>query len=217
MKLLKDDIRRRILDVAEEDFLRLGYVGTSVRDIAKAASVGVGNIYCYFKSKDEIFSEVVRPVVRELDDMMQRHHGEVGEDVMELLDEEYLRECTLEYVQLVRRQRDLLMILLFRSEGSSMAGYRGEYTERSAVMVRGWLERMRERYPEAGLDVSEAFMHLQMVWMFDVLEEVLRGDLTEGEVERLIGEYVRFEVCGWKAMFGLERMKDGKEHNENKI
>ena len=56
MQVLKEDIRSRILTVARQQFERKGYVKTSMREIAELAGVGVGNIYNYFTSKDELFS-----------------------------------------------------------------------------------------------------------------------------------------------------------------
>ena len=48
MRVLKDDIRRRILAAAGEQFGRKGYSKTSMRESAGAVGVGVGNIYNYF-------------------------------------------------------------------------------------------------------------------------------------------------------------------------
>ena len=67
MQILKDNIRSRILDVAKQQFELKGYSKTSMREIAVDVGVGVGNIYNYFKSKDELFHEVVRPVLYALD------------------------------------------------------------------------------------------------------------------------------------------------------
>ena len=45
MQVLKEDIRGRILAVAEQRFGQQGYSKTSMREIAGAVGVGVGNIY----------------------------------------------------------------------------------------------------------------------------------------------------------------------------
>lgn len=82
MQVLKEDIRGRILAVAEQRFGQQGYSKTSMREIAGAVGVGVGNIYNYFRNKDELFCEVVRPVLHAMEAMLQEHHGIRGEDVM---------------------------------------------------------------------------------------------------------------------------------------
>ena len=52
MQTLKSDIRNRILSAAKEQFMQRGYLKTSMREIADAVDVGVGNLYNYFENKD---------------------------------------------------------------------------------------------------------------------------------------------------------------------
>ena len=93
MQVLKEDIRGRILTVARQQFERKGYSKTSMREIAELSGVGVGNIYNYFTNKDELFREVVRPVLCALEAMLQEHHGIRGEDIMMMRSEKYLKSC----------------------------------------------------------------------------------------------------------------------------
>jgi AcrR family transcriptional regulator len=59
--------RTQLLSVAEEVFTRLGYQGTAVDDIARAAGVTRTLIYKYFADKDEIYLECVRAARAELE------------------------------------------------------------------------------------------------------------------------------------------------------
>ena len=61
MQTLKSDIRNRILSAAKEQFMQRGYLKTSMREIADAVDVGVGNLYNYFENKDELFCVILRP------------------------------------------------------------------------------------------------------------------------------------------------------------
>ena len=63
MQYSKDDIQKEILKAAEKVFLENGFPKASMREIAQEAQVGLSNIYNYFKSKDDIFCTVVRPVI----------------------------------------------------------------------------------------------------------------------------------------------------------
>ena len=62
-----------------------------MREIAQEAQVGLSNIYNYFKSKDDIFCTVVRPVISAFERMLHEHHGRYGADIMEMYSTEYLR------------------------------------------------------------------------------------------------------------------------------
>ena len=116
MQILKDNIRSRILDVAKQQFELKGYSKTSMREIAVDVGVGVGNIYNYFKSKDELFHEVVRPVLYALEMLLQEHHGIQGEDIMMMRSEEYLETCINEYISLYDTHHRLMKILYMRQK-----------------------------------------------------------------------------------------------------
>lgn len=56
-----------LLAAATELFLAKGYAGTTMADISAAAGVARGNVYWYFKSKDDIFAAVMdRMLSREI-------------------------------------------------------------------------------------------------------------------------------------------------------
>ena len=51
--------RRRVLDAAAELFVRQGYAGTTLRQIAAAAGIKAGSVYHHFASKEELFVAVL--------------------------------------------------------------------------------------------------------------------------------------------------------------
>jgi AcrR family transcriptional regulator len=70
----KADNRRRLLQAAEKVTYRHGFANTALADIAKQARVPLGNIYYYFKTKDQISDAIVeqrlsrfRRLLQELD------------------------------------------------------------------------------------------------------------------------------------------------------
>lgn len=54
----------KILEEAKKIFLLYGYHGTTVREIATAASVNKAAIHYYFRSKEKLYSEVVKKIVK---------------------------------------------------------------------------------------------------------------------------------------------------------
>jgi AcrR family transcriptional regulator len=63
-----------LLDAATELFLAKGYSGATMADISAAAGVARGNIYWYFRSKDDIFAAV-------MDRMLSREIRILGEEL----------------------------------------------------------------------------------------------------------------------------------------
>jgi len=60
MQYQKAEVRARILESALDEFEKFGFAGANMRRIARAADVATGNLYRYFKSKDDIFDEIVK-------------------------------------------------------------------------------------------------------------------------------------------------------------
>ena len=166
MQTLKSDIRNRILSAAKEQFVQRGYLKTSMREIADAVDVGVGNLYNYFENKDELFCVILRPVSDALERMLQEHHGAKGADIMLICSEEYLKSAVDEYISLINKHGELMKILLFHSQGSSLETFREDYTNRSTEIVKTWFAEMKEKHPEINVVVSDFMIHLQAVWMF---------------------------------------------------
>jgi AcrR family transcriptional regulator len=54
-----EDTRSRLIESAYQQFLRHGFHGTSMRQIAEGAGIAVGGIYNHFHSKQAIFAAVL--------------------------------------------------------------------------------------------------------------------------------------------------------------
>lgn len=59
MAKTRADNRTRLLQAAEKITYRCGFGNTSIADIAKEARIPLGNVYYYFKTKDEIGDAIV--------------------------------------------------------------------------------------------------------------------------------------------------------------
>ena len=55
----RSDKRERLINAAKELFYKQGFSNTTIADIAKLADVPLGNVYYYFKTKDEICEAVI--------------------------------------------------------------------------------------------------------------------------------------------------------------
>ncbi len=65
-QILKQEIKDKILDSALQSFLERGYRDTSMLEIAGKAGIAAGNIYNYFKNKEEILTTLIQPVLAEV-------------------------------------------------------------------------------------------------------------------------------------------------------
>ena len=172
MQILKDNIRSRILDVAKQQFELKGYSKTSMREIAVDVGVGVGNIYNYFKSKDELFHEVVRPVLYALEMLLQEHHGIQGEDIMMMRSEEYLETCINEYISLYDTHRQIDENTVISCARFFIGMFSGELYRPFNRISQVWFTVMQRKYPMINIAIPDFIIHLHTVWMFTMFEEL---------------------------------------------
>jgi len=66
-----DRTKQRILEAANRLFYHQGYNKTSFSDVVEAAGVPRGNIYYYYKTKDEILIEVIKYRLSRIDTMLK--------------------------------------------------------------------------------------------------------------------------------------------------
>ena len=59
----KPDRRQAIIAAAQEAFDAHGYAATTIDEVAAKAGISKGNIYNYFRSKEELFEQVFVNVV----------------------------------------------------------------------------------------------------------------------------------------------------------
>lgn len=69
--------RAAIIGAASKLFHERGYEDTSIQQIAELADTGVGTLYGYFDSKEEILREVLQT---ERDEAMERYFGNIHRD-----------------------------------------------------------------------------------------------------------------------------------------
>jgi AcrR family transcriptional regulator len=75
--------RRKLLEAAEAEFGGKGFHGASVSSITARAQIGQGTFYLYFRSKEEVFSVLVRELGRALRSRLARDISGGGRNRMQ--------------------------------------------------------------------------------------------------------------------------------------
>jgi len=204
MQIKKEHTRELIMIVAKRVFLKKGYVKTSMRDIATGTGIGLSNIYNYFKSKDEIFRHIVRPLIVEMERMVHEHHNvKYHEQFLRFAkgeSDEMMSENVQAYLQLISRYREDLELLLFKAQGSSLENFFDEYTDICTRQVLDFMDDFEQRHPDFSTVCSSFTYHVHTVWMFSFISEVIKHKLSDKEIEKAIEDYIHFEYIGWRAL-----------------
>jgi TetR/AcrR family transcriptional regulator len=89
----KAERREEILLAGEKLFVRKGFFGTTMDEIARAAELAKGTLYLYFPSKEALLAEIILKALRICRDMMQESLTDVLDPIDRLgaLGEGYFR------------------------------------------------------------------------------------------------------------------------------
>jgi AcrR family transcriptional regulator len=75
----KDQRTAEIAAAAKEIFLKKGYFGSTVEEIARGAGVSKGTVYLYFKNKDELYASLMLPSIEESVEMLLGFEKDVAD------------------------------------------------------------------------------------------------------------------------------------------
>ncbi len=70
MQRLKEEIRKKIIEVGKLRFKKNGYENTSMKDIANDVGISTGNIYRYFLTKKHLLNEILNEIEVEISDFI---------------------------------------------------------------------------------------------------------------------------------------------------
>ncbi len=103
--------RRAILDAATEVFLKSGYLGTNMDEIAALSSVSKQTVYKHFSSKEALFVEIVGSMTTGAGDVVHNDVAQLaaGEDVAAYLVEYALRQLTVVLTPRIMQLRRLVI------------------------------------------------------------------------------------------------------------
>lgn len=204
MQTKKDTIRQSVLAVAREEFFEKGYKDTNMRTIAQKAGVGLGNIYNYFKSKDELFNHVLRPAIRALQELTEEHNSNANLNIGIFESQEYITIKTNLFLRVVLEFKEELRILLFESHGSSLEDFKEQYIDQNTEMSLEYLRLMKERNPHINIDISYFFVHTVSAWWISIMGELVMHDLERDELECFVSEYIEYVTAGWQKIMRVE-------------
>ena len=74
-QVLKEEVKERIIDSTVRELLDKGYEKASLRSIAFKARMTVGNLYNYFKNKEELISFIIDPCIIRLNRSIEDNYA----------------------------------------------------------------------------------------------------------------------------------------------
>jgi len=191
MQYLKESVRNNIITSAIEEFRINGYKSASMRKIASKADIVSGNIYRYFKNKEDLFDSTIGYIYGEVSQVMKSIKKEISDFNLtstELSSIDVLKKICEGVARISSKHPLELYILLDKSEGT-------KYAECKSEVIYMVFETLQKVYlverRKKGLELKDNFMFQVLSSAFvDGMCLILKSGKNAEEMERLIYKWM---------------------------
>lgn len=193
MQTRKEEISSRILREAFRLFSEKGYAATSMREIAAASGIVAGNIYNYYRDKDELMRITTAPVIEALQEIRTTRDND-SDTALDML----AVRIAERYSALLIVHREELKVLLLNANGSSQENFVSDYAEKSVPVLRQWLHEINRTHRRVNDDVSDFILYLSTVRLFSCFTEILKSDMEDEGIRNMVRSAIRMELNAFR-------------------
>ncbi len=211
MQIKKEEVKEKIIRIAKQEFMELGFERASIRKIAKLAGVTTGNIYIYFKNKNELFKEIIKPAVEFIESSMsvEADSKKIKDYIANNLssaDETFSSNKI--FLEDVLKHKTELNLILFKSAGSAYAGYKEHMIRMYAEGLDLVTDIASEKSGGRKLEFTEMFKHSRAALFISMIEETLLHEPDDEELKIYMKEIAIF------AHHGLQHLIEDQIKNQ---
>ncbi len=206
-QILKDEIREKIRKSGISVFTKNGYKKSSIKHIAEVAGVSVGNVYRYYRNKEDLYDDVIQGVYDGLEELIfavkESGQYQIAPDLAMLHEDGGRIMVPLQiFMDLYIREKDVFTMLL-----------NGEKDDRYDKTVKRYIEMLKKHFysmwgvenMEGGLSKAEtrALTNALVFGSIGLLE-----DVKEDEVSRLLTSFLSDLIKGY---FYVRQYREAKQ------
>lgn len=201
MALRNHTLDSKITNAAFREFYEKGYRGASLRKIAETAGVTVGAIQIRYKSKDELFSCLLSPLLDDVKNLFEStktdYFAETDEDFPTKLKTSMKNESTA-IIRLIFDHYEQAVLLLCRSAGSSLEHYFDAVVERK--IKESVLFFKNENLPH----IDETLLGFLISSQFDGYRRIVAECSDRKTAEKYMDSLMTYYFGGWTALFSSD-------------
>lgn len=180
MQYQKDEVRNRITEEALKEFNEKGYGGTSIRSIAKKSNTSVGNIYKYFKSKENLHENLIGSIYDRFVDYIKQFDKVELNDKAEII----FYQLVDEIMEIFNKNSVEISILLNQSKGSKYENCKSIFAD---FVTRIVTEKMQYELSLKGKRLRDNFIiSLISQSLLESIAIIVKERSDGAEVRRLI-------------------------------
>ncbi|MCR5187632.1 MAG: TetR/AcrR family transcriptional regulator, partial [Treponema sp.] len=203
MSQVFDITHKKILESGKKLFLEKGYERTNLRELSKAAGVTTGSFYKHFKSKEEIFSALVQPVIQGFNQLYQ----EESDVYFEEMDNENLGkmwelsyDTVAQFLDFIYSYFDEFKLLLQSSDGTPYSNFLDQLVKKEVESSYKLMEIMKKKGFKVK-EIGEGEFHMLVHSYYSCILECVLHNMSLEEAKLYSHTIVDFFSAGWKTIF----------------
>lgn len=186
MQVLKEEMKNRIYEAAVREFSEKGFQQASMRNIAKGAGMTVGNLYRYFKDKEDLFYFVISPAYSRLMDLVKESIATANERFdtrfFEFLSEQILKIC---------REHKIELLILF--EGSRGTIYEKAKEEMILVVENVLKDMLFAKDLDKGIIIEDLYLlRVIAVGFVEGMIMITKNSDNDEKMKKTVAQFITF-------------------------
>lgn len=198
MALRDRSLDNKIIKAAREEFSEKGYSGASLRKIAEKAGATVGAIQTRYKSKDELFGYLLKPLLDDIEALFQNtkaeYYSSAENSFLAGLKTSMQHESTA-ILHMIFDHYEEAVLLLCRSAGSS---FEHSFDGLVQSKIKESVMFFRE---EGAANIDEKLFGLLISAQFDSYRRIVAECPDRKTAEGYMDALMVYHFGGWAAFF----------------
>lgn len=196
---------QNIHEIATVEFLEKGFRGASLREIVRKAGVTTGSFYGYYKSKEELFSALVKPhadyVAEYFNGLIERFRALPKKDwASQMYD--FSAAGMAHIYEYAYSHRDAFRLILNASEGTEFEHFIHHIVELEISVTRQFYREIEaEGYKPFSFD--PILEHMIISGEFSAFFELIVHDIPKDEGQRCVKELHGFYQAAWASVLKI--------------
>lgn len=182
MQYLKEEIRNRIITAALAEFKEKGYLDASMRMIAGNAGVAIGNVYRYFKNKDELFNAIMEPVYTRFVSLVLDLY-KTQETIPKM--QSIVKDITDKIMEVFEKHDTEFMILMDKSRGSKYQNIKDDFIRLLNDRLR---MELQQQFRANSVEIDDSFIYIIASTFVEGIFIIFRQYKDQAKIKKLIGQ-----------------------------
>lgn len=184
---------KKIIASAKKAFLRDGYVGASLRQIAKDAGTSTSSIYTRFHNKEGLFCSIVEPIASDFVERIRKEFG--NKENTEVWDDSFQQNFWMRQMDFIYCHRDEFCLLLISSTHTKYSSYLNTLATLAGQLTYSCKSEQLER---KGIDME--FVFFIYISLFTGIFEIVLHHLKREDAAWYITKLCHYFGAGWQSI-----------------